>query len=383
MDRVYHNLDPIDTREMKPVEQKSVKHLVGKIIRRKNRVFITVFVVLMLIVEMTYVMKRIMFYIPQTVSTVNANMIYVETDDTGSIADAQLQNPEKIVQFKNITDVNGTQFQMGIYPYVQSDETLHVSGELPKDMNVLINQNAAEALFQNNWMGQELNLTFLVDPYSADAVFKVTGVIEEKDTAALNVYYDLNGFMEYSKTKTLSDNRPFSMLIKEYGTYYQRKIGYEEIPAVMDRLKNNKSVKLYSPLYEERKTLDEHSRIYRYLFTAFAWIIAVLLTFAVCMLTRKETESHYKSFAILISQNADIRVLKKEYILKKTKPVILFGILNVMALIIAQLKVSYLNAAPLIGLIGFELLVYIVMIRISLADMKQEKISQMLKEMNG
>jgi len=170
MDRVYHNLDPIDTREMKPVEQKSVKHLVGKIIRRKNRVFITVFVVLMLIVEMTYVMKRIMFYIPQTVSTVNANMIYVETDDTGSIADAQLQNPEKIVQFKNITDVNGTQFQMGIYPYVQSDETLHVSGELPKDMNVLINQNAAEALFQNNWMGQELNLTFLVDPYSADAV---------------------------------------------------------------------------------------------------------------------------------------------------------------------------------------------------------------------
>jgi len=214
-------------------------------------------------------------------------------------------------------------------------------------------------------------------------LFKVTGVIEEKDTAALNVYYDLNGFMEYSKTKTLSDNRPFSMLIKEYGTYYQRKIGYEEIPAVMDRLKNNKSVKLYSPLYEERKTLDEHSRIYRYLFTAFAWIIAVLLTFAVCMLTRKETESHYKSFAILISQNADIRVLKKEYILKKTKPVILFGILNVMALIIAQLKVSYLNAAPLIGLIGFELLVYIVMIRISLADMKQEKISQMLKEMNG
>lgn len=383
MDRVYHNLDPIDTREMKPVEQKSVKHLVGKIIRRKNRVFITVFVVLMLIVEMTYVMKRIMFYIPQTVSTVNANMIYVETDDTGSIADAQLQNPEKIVQFKNITDVNGTQFQMGIYPYVQSDETLQVSGELPKDMNVLINQNAAEALFQNNWMGQELNLTFLVDPYSADAVFKVTGVVEEKDTAALNVYYDLNGFMEYSKTKTLSDNRPFSMLIKEYGTYYQKKIGYEEIPAVMDRLKNNKSVKLYSPLYEERKTLDEHSRIYRYLFTAFAWIIAVLLTFAVCMLTRKETESHYKSFAILISQNADIRVLKKEYILKKTKPVILFGILNVMALIIAQLKVSYLNAAPLIGLIGFELLVYIVMIRISLADMKQEKISQMLKEMNG
>lgn len=383
MDRVYHNLDPIDTREMKPVEQKSVKHLVGKIIRRKNRVFITVFVVLMLIVEMTYVMKRIMFYIPQTVSTVNANMIYVETDDTGSIADAQLQNPEKIVQFKNITDVNGTQFQMGIYPYVQSDETLQVSGELPKDMNVLINQNAAEALFQNNWMGQELNLTFLVDPYSADAVFKVTGVVEEKDTAALNVYYDLNGFMEYSKTKTLSDNRPFSMLIKEYGTYYQKKIGYEEVLAVMDRLKNNKSVKLYSPLYEERKTLDEHSRIYRYLFTAFAWIIAVLLTFAVCMLTRKETESHYKSFAILISQNADIRVLKKEYILKKTKPVILFGILNVMALIIAQLKVSYLNAAPLIGLIGFELLVYIVMIRISLADMKQEKISQMLKEMNG
>jgi ABC-type lipoprotein export system ATPase subunit len=383
MDHAYHNADPIDTREMKSVEQKSVKHLVGKIIRRKNRVFITVFVVLMLIVEMTYVMKRVMFYIPETANTVNAGMIYVETDDTGNITDPQLQDPEKIVQFKNITEVNGEQFQMNIYPYVKSDETLNVSGELPKDMNVLINQNAAEALFQNNWTGQKLNLTFLVDPYSSDAEFTVTGVIEEKDTTALNVYYDLNGFMEYSKKKTLSDNRPFSMLIKEYGTYYQKKIGYEQIPAVMGRFKNNKSVKLYSPLYEERQTLDEHSRIYQYLFTAFAGIIAVLLTFAVCMLTRKETESHYKSFAILISQNADIKELKKEYVLKKTKPVIVFGILNLIALIIAQMKVSYLNVIPLIGLIAFEFVVYFVIIRISLSDMKPEKISQMLKEMNG
>lgn len=382
-DHAYHNADPIDIRKMKPVEQKSVKHLVGKIIRRKNRIFITVFVVLMLIVEMTYIMKGVMFYIPQTDDTINAGMIYVETDDTGNITDSQLQNPEKIVQFTDITEVNGTQYQMNIYPYVQSDETLQVSGELPKDMNVLINQNAAKALFQNDWMGKKLNLTFLVDPYSADAVFKVTGVVEEKDTTALNVYYDLNGFMTYSKTKTLSDNRPFSMLIKQYGTCYQKEIGYEKIAVVMDKQKNNKSLKLSSPLYEERKTLDEHSRIYRYLFTAFAWIVAILLTFAVCMLTRKETESHYKSFAILISQNADIRELKKEYVLKKTMPVILFGILDLIALIIAHLKVSYLNVIPLIGLIGFELVVYLVTIRISLADMKQEKISRMLKEMNG
>ena len=249
-------------------------------------------------------------------------------------------------------------------------------------MNVIVNQNVANKLFQDNWKGKQLDLTLMVDPYATGVVFTVTGVIEEKDTSALNVYYDLNGLMEYSKTITLSDGRPFNQLIEQYGTYYQKEVTYDQIESFIEQYQN-KSTKVYAPLYSERKDLEDQSRIYRYLFTAFTWIVAILLTISICLFTTKETQSYKKSFAILISQKIDINLLKKEYVLKKTIPVIVFVVVDFTALVLIHLKVNYLNIIPFIVLVGSELILYLVMLKISLQDMKQETISKLLKEMNG
>ena len=379
IEKNQQKLNSIDTDEMRLVKPHSIKKLVGKIIQKKNRIFLTIFVLLILCAEVLSMMKQVMFYIPDTTDTVNANMLYIETDQQD---DLPFGNIEKIVKFKDIADINGTQYQMNIYPYVAANEELSYEGNLPKEMNVIVNQNVANKLFQDNWKGKQLDLTLMVDPYATGVVFTVTGVIEEKDTSALNVYYDLNGLMEYSKTITLSDGRPFNQLIEQYGTYSQKEVTYDQIESFIEQYQN-KSTKVYAPLYSERKDLEDQSRIYRYLFTAFTWIVAILLTISICLFTTKETQSYKKSFAILISQKIDINLLKKEYVLKKTIPVIVFVVVDFTALVLIHLKVNYLNIIPFIVLVGSELILYLVMLKISLQDMKQETISKLLKEMNG
>ena len=69
--------------------------------------------------------------------------------------------------------------------------------------------------------------------------------------------------------------------------------------------------------------------------------------------------------------------------MKKTIPVIVFVVVDFTALVLIHLKVNYLNIIPFIVLVGSELILYLVMLKISLQDMKQETISKLLKEMNG
>lgn len=356
--------------------EKEVHTLVCKIIHKKHTIFQIVFVLLLLLTQSMSLFRQILFHIPDTHLTLNADMVYLQTDmDEQQRKDAGIQKTEKILSFHNISR-NGTEYITGIYPYVENTENLKITGTRPEGMHVLINQNTAKAMFENDWQNQPLQLTYSLDTETLIIDVTVTGLIEEPDTDAMNIYYDLDSMKDYLAGIRSSLNIPLIQIFEEKEDHYQYRTDYERMGIMLEKLASFTS---YNPLYTERENLRASSLIYVYLFNAIILVVFGLLILFTISYTRKETESFCRDFIILMSQNISLHFLKKEYLSQTFLPLVIFTIVDVIALILLHVKISYLSVNIMILLAIIISAAGIITTLIQLSSLKEEKISSILK----
>ena len=356
--------------------EKEVYTLVCKIIHKKHTIFQIVFVLLLLLTQSMSLFRQILFHIPDTHLTLNADMVYLQTDmDEQQRKDAGIQKTEKILSFHNISR-NGTEYITGIYPYVENTENLKITGTRPEGMHVLINQNTAKAMFENDWQNQPLQLTYSLDTETLIIDVTVTGLIEEPDTDAMNIYYDLDSMKDYLAGIRSSLNIPLIQIFEEKEDHYQYRTDYERMGIMLEKLASFTS---YNPLYTERENLRASSLIYVYLFNAIILVVFGLLILFTISYTRKETESFCRDFIILMSQNISLHFLKKEYLSQTFLPLVIFTIVDVIALILLHVKISYLSVNIMILLAIIISAAGIITTLIQLSSLKEEKISSILK----
>ena len=365
----------ISLQKKRMPKKKGIKQLIHKIIDKKNKVFLCISMLFLVVIQACSILKQQLFYIPNTHRELNADMVYVDTDDVNTLN--SITNTQPILSFSNLI-YNGTEYQTNIYPYTK-DNTFEINGEIPSNQGIVINQNLAQELFGDNWENQELTLNLSVSPYTYSVVMNVVGVIQEEDTSSYNIYYSLDFMMSYINDITLSDGRPLKQYYNETNTFYQCNVGYDQIKDIKQQLKDN-NMSVTSTLYDERENKKSSSMIYQYLFTGIIGIICILFTIYNIYISYKETKYYLRSFVILLSQELPLKEIRNQYLIQKLLPIGILSILDIIVLNIIHLLISYISVGSLIIITIVEIIVMILGILFALNTLKKENISTMMKE---
>lgn len=359
------------------IDQKSVSHLMRKITGKNNVLFIVIFALMLVLSQGSSILKQIVFQIPDTTDTLNADMIYVRADSQDSLNQAGFTGVQ-IPSFLPVV-MDGTEYTAGIYPYPENSTELQIEGSVPEGLHVLINQNTAETVFDGDWKDRNMDLDIQLEQTVWTIPVTVTGMVNETDTDAMQIYYNLDGIMEYLKQV----QRPLGGSM--YGAFvndsqlFEVKGSFAEMDQQLTFL-SDASFQASSPLFEQRQKQMEESEIYRYLFTGFTMIIAVLLCISVIVITRKETDGYRQAFAILMSQNIPVQQIRRQYLMIRL--LLLIGVIvpDLLVLFLLQNRYPHLYILPLASITLISSVLYVFSIVQSLSKLKGNMISTIMKE---
>ena len=365
------------------LSKKKGRKLLHLIMRKKNTLFSVAVIFLLVAAQTLLVVKQKMFYIPDTEKTVNAEMLYIETENKENLYALNIIKSDKIVKFKNMV-IDGVEYQVNIYPYVDHDEELTIEGDLPHDLNVILNQNALERLGIKDWQNTVLPLTYSVAPYTEEVEMGISGIVYEEDTAAMNIYYDLDDFIDYLGSIELQEGGTMKGHLEIRGTCYQGYASRSIISYAYNYAKDLSGVTISNPLYDERARRESEQKIYTYLFSGLVYIVIALLAVFVVVFTYKETKYYGKPFAVLISQQMPLAFIRTQYLLEKI--CLLYPLLIIDFIVTSLLSPVYIDilgeeSMSLLKMLPIGIFViYTLVLVYSLRQLQRKKISKIMKE---
>lgn len=360
-------------------DRKTINILVHQIINRKNRLFVLLFALLLVLGQASSLIRQVLFYVPDEQSTLIADYVFVKCSDTTLMEQVGLYGPDRILDFTDLRYEN-QDWQVNIYPYSGNPKGLQISGKDPTGLSVLINQNTAEALFDGKWENQILPLCMLVSPYVVDVEASVSGVIEEPDTGAMNIYYSMHAMMQYISNQQTREGQDLDRYFLETEDDYQVKVGYDRIPEIFENVKGRRNIQITSPYYEEKLYEKNKGQMYEYMFTAMTFIILIMLSVFVCVVTGKDTITAQKSFVVLMSQNMDEKLIQSCYLKQKLLPVVIVCLVDGLSVLILKMVFPYISAISCLCMSGVELILYILTLYVYGRRLRKEQISTMMKE---
>ena len=207
----------------------------------------------------------------------------------------------------------------------------------------------------------------------------VTGMVNETDTDAMQIYYNLDDIVEYLKQV----QRPLGGSL--YGAFvndpqlFEMKGSYAEMAQQLTSL-SDASFQVSSPLFEQRQKQMKESEIYRYLFTGFTMIIAVLLCISVIVISHKEIDGYRQAFAILMSQNIPVQRIRRQYLKISLLLLICVIVPDLLVLFMLQNRYLHLYILPLASITLISSVLYVFAIVQSLSKLKGSRISSIMKE---
>ena len=360
-------------------DRKTINILVHQIINRKNRLFVLLFALLLVLGQASSLIRQVLFYVPDEQSTLIADYVFVKCSDTTLMEQVGLYGPDRILDFTDLR-YEKQDWQGNIYPYSGNPKGLQISGKGPTGLSVLINQNTAEALFDGKWENQILPLCMLVSPYVVDVEASVSGVIEEPDTGAMNIYYSMHAMMQYISNQQTREGQDLDRYFLETEDDYQVKVGYDRIPEIFENVKGRRNIQITSPYYEEKLYEKNKGQMYEYMFTAMTFIILIMLSVFVCVVTGKDTITAQKSFVVLMSQNMDEKLIQSCYLKQKLLPVVIVCLVDGLSVLILKMVFPYISAISCLCMSGVELILYILTLYVYGRRLRKEQISTMMKE---
>lgn len=359
------------------LDHKSVSQLMRKITGKKSVLFTVLFAVLLVLSQGSSILKQIIFQIPDSTDTLNSDMIYVKADSLESLQQAGFPATQ-IPSFLPVV-VDNTEYVAGIYPYPLNSSHLPMKGSIPEGLHVMINQNTAETIFNGEWKDQNLNLDIQLEQTVWTIPVTVTGMVEETDTKAMQIYYNADDIVEYLKQIPMpSGGSLYGAFIKD-PQLFEIQGSYEHMSQQLTSL-SDASFQASSPLFEERQKQMKESEIYRYLFTGFTIIITVLLCIGVFVITGRETDGYRQAFVILMSQNISAQQIRRQYLQIRLVPLLCVIIPDLLILFLLQNHYPRLFILPLALITMISFVLYVISTLQSLSMLKENRISTIMKE---
>lgn len=379
----YHSCDSIVDYPMQKATPKEISYFVNKILHKKTLVASLFLVLLLVIVQGLFIFEKKMFYVAETLNAVNVNQLYVDVNsDTFDFSklDINKENLTPILKFRNIV-VDSQSINCKIYPYVDND--LELNGEKPQGNTIIINQNVAEKI--DGAIGKEISMNYFISSLSKSMNFKISGIINEKDSNSLSVYYDLNYVNQEMNTLKMLDGNTQLQYIQKFGTYYVYPTSYESLAHYYQKASEVKNVFLSNTLYDERVEFREMMLVYQLLFTIFEVLILIGIIIFMTIYIIRDTNHYLSICSILVSMQMPLKEIRKSYLKTKIKyfvPLIfLSGIVFYIIYELTGIK-QFMNMNDLYSIyvcLMFFVVWYLMLLRIEIRKLQQSKISFILK----
>ncbi len=354
-----------------------VKRLLKKIVRKTNRSFLWMSCLLVLLLEGSFLLKEWMFAKPRTSQVVNADMVYVE-GTADALAEEGIHGIP-VLPVSNTMLIDGDDYVIFVSPYVESDRQFESVGKMPSELNVVVNQNVVNEVYGGSFKSEELVLPSFIGGQVYDIPFTIVGEVIEEDTKKMHIYYDLNGVYAYLETIELEDGGTALGYLKSFSNLQQLNVGYDNIETYIE---SHMNVHVKTTLYAERLLHVKEMQLYQILFTSFVWLFAGLLCVFVWLFTKKETDSYLKSFAILCGQNVPLHKLKTAYRRRATCWFSVWMLVHMGVVYWIGMRYEWAEVNFLLWVLGGIVILRYVVVILSMKDLKQEKISYLLKGMN-
>lgn len=384
-ERSYISKNELITAESKNISAKEQFKLIHKILSRNTLIYSVIPALLLLCVQGLYLFEKQMFYYPDTTRAVNADILYIDANskDVDLSGFVNVNDLKPILKLKQ-PQLSNQGFTVTVVPYIENDCTI-VDGKIPEKGEVIINQHVAQQL--GNIIGEEIEFTYMLASLQHTISFEVSGIIDEPDNNSLSIYYDYEGLMEILDEKMLDSWLTHRRYLLDYGSYYQIEVGYENMPKLFKQAENIKRVFIKNALYDQKLAFLNHLAVYQMLFTTFEVFLLIGSIVFLVIYIQKETKQYLNTCAILSSMQFSLQQIKKSYFIIKLIyfiPLLIIGSCGMIQICISIFDGNrYLNA-EIIKLIWYVLvgivILYCCILFLALNELKQERISQILKE---
>lgn len=299
----------------KTFNKKDITQFFHKLLIKKTVLFSSILVVLILLFQSLFLFQKSLFYQSSSLNTVNADMAYIKINDKNvDLSELEL-NEKNLIPIVNFIQlqIDGKEINSNIYPYIENE--LDIKGNIPKENEIIINQNVASIL--GNWEDREVEFNYILNDQRLSKIFKISGVVYETDTTSFNFYYDLDLLMEEFELLKFNNGKTYKDYLYENATYYQINVGYSNLYNLHKRIDNPTIIRLSNPLYEERESFKEDSAIYICLFIIVECILYLAILFMMVLYIYKDIKNYFKTISILASLNIPVNFIKKTYVLMK------------------------------------------------------------------
>lgn len=367
----------------KAFSKKEISSFFQKLLMKKTVLFSSILVVLILLFQGLFLFQKSLFYQSSTLNTVNANMAYIKINDKNVNLSSLELNKKDLIPIVNFIQlqIDGKEINSNIYPYIENE--LEIKGNIPKEDEIIINQNVASIL--GDWEDREVEFNYILNDQRLSKTFKISGVVYETDTTAFNFYYDLDLLMKEFEELKFNSGKTYKDYLYENATYFQINVGYSNINNLHKKIENPTIIRLSNPLYEERESFKEDSTIYICLFTIVECILFFAIVFMMILYIHKDIQNYFKTISIFASLNIPIEFIKKTYVF--TKIGIFTFMLSISSIVflgfyILNHSFTYISEKELIFLLVISMcfiLIYLIAVLLYMNYFKKDKISDILK----
>lgn len=360
-----------------------INQLIKKILRKKTVLASLLLVLLLCVVQGLYFFEKKMFYVPETTNVVNADQLYVEVDNKLLIQaygfEEKLLTP--ILKFNNII-LDNRKLDVFVYPYVEND--LNLEGEKPHGMNVVINQNVAQII--DGAIGKEVTMNYFIQAEQKTMTFTISGIVDESDSTSLSIYYDLESIIQELKNRPNSGMETEWDYIKEKSNFFVYPVTYESLKNWYSFLSEEKQIYLMNTLFDERLEYKEIMVVYQLLFTTFEIFILAGTILIMSIYIIRDTKRYLSICGILVSMQLPLKKIRKCYLMIKIKYFVPLTLLSgglfysLYEYMNFKQYMSRLDLAIVFICLGAILVLYIVELLGSIQNLKQSRISTILKD---
>lgn len=381
----YKTEEIITTHEMMISSNKKQFQLIHKIISRNTLIYSLIITIMLLTIQGLFLFEKKMFYYLDTTRTVNADILYLDANsrDVELSSLVEVEKLQPIIKIKQ-PDLNHQGYRVNVVPYAENECEI-IKGREPKKGEIIINQHVAEQL--NAEIGKEIKFTYMLASFQHELSLTICGIIEEADNESMNIYYDYDSLLEILDERKLQSGHSHRKYLLEYGSYYQINVGYENMEEIYEKAQGIKRVFLSNSLYDQKLAFMNHQAVYKMLFTTFEIILIAGSIAFIVISTQKETKRYLLTSAILTSMQFTLKQVKRDYIKIKLMyfvPMIIIGTNFIFVLFMKIMDGKlYIHAKDIRIILIMIIAIYVIYalaLFVTINQLKQEKISQILKD---
>lgn len=383
------NLIPFKEKQQE-LHTHRLKQIVQKMIHRSTRNYAVLLMLLIIVQGCLLFAHCYLFSDVKETAAVNSYVHYVTRYPQTAIEEYNFPNLTPCIAFQPL-QLKEKKLPVHVLPFPKTSGIIVPEESVPKNNNVIINQNMAIAyadylgVSMEEIIGETIAFDYVYHEEKTTMAFQIQAIIEEPSVKEeYQVYYDPM-YMELLLSQNIEEEVTMYEDLMEKGTLYAVEYEEKNYQEAFMNLKDDTRISLYNSILTAKEEARNEKQLFSIIFIGIQCFLLLITVLFTLFFTKKETQRYAASMSILSACQANLSLIKRYFIQYKISSGLL-GVISACSLVMLIGKLifsSYISLQILLGIIaygGILFVIYSVNSLLALKKVQQNKITILLKE---